>query len=80
MERSEIMSQVETIFKNVLKNEDLNLTDDSSAATVPGWDSLTHVTLISEIEQHFGIKFSLREMLSWKTVGKMIDCIAKKVA
>ena len=74
------MSQVETIFKKVLKNEDLLLTDESSAETVPGWDSLTHVTLIAEIEKHFGIKFSLREMLSWKSVGKMIDCLEKKVA
>ena len=80
MERLEIMSQLETIFRRVLKNEALLLTDDSSAETVPGWDSLSHVMLIAEIEKNFGIKFSLREMLSWKTVGKMIDCIEKKIA
>ncbi len=80
MERTEIMSQVETIFKTVLKNESIVLTDESSAESVPGWDSLTHVTLIAQIEKHFGIKFTLREMLSWKSVGKMVDSIEKKVA
>ena len=80
MERNEILSQVETIFKAVLKNDSLVLTDDSSAESVPGWDSLTHVTLIAQIEKHFGIKFTLREMLSWKSVGKMVDSIEKKVA
>ncbi len=74
------MSQVETIFKTVLKNESIVLTDESSAESVPGWDSLTHVTLIAQIEKHFGIKFTLREMLSWKSVGKMVDSIEKKVA
>ena len=80
MERIEILSQVETIFRTVLKNESVALTDETTAEDVPGWDSLTHVVLISEIEKHFGIRFSIREMLSWKTVGKMIDCIQKKVA
>ena len=79
MERIEIMSQVETIFRTVLNNESIVLTDDTTAEDVPGWDSLTHVVLISEIEKHFGIRFAIREMLSWKTVGKMIDCIQKKI-
>ena len=79
MERIEIMSQVETIFRTVLQNESVVLTDETTAEDVPGWDSLTHVVLISEIEKHFGIRFAIREMLSWKTVGKMIDCIQKKI-
>ena len=73
------MSQVETIFRTVLKNESVVLSDETTAEDVPGWDSLTHVVLISEIEKHFGIRFSIREMLSWKTVGKMLDCIQKKI-
>ena len=79
MDRTEITSQVQTIFRTVLKSESVVLTDETTADDVPGWDSLTHVVLISEIEKHFGIRFSIREMLSWKTVGKMIDCIQKKV-
>ena len=79
MERTEIMSQVQTVFRTVLKSEAVVLTDETTAEDVPGWDSLTHVVLISEIEKHFGIRFSIREMLSWKTVGKMIDCIQKKI-
>ena len=80
MERIEVLNQTEAIFKRVLKNDAIVLSDEMTAEDVPGWDSLTHVVLISEIEKHFGIKFSLREMLSWKTVGRMIDGIAKKVA
>ena len=79
MERTEIMSQVQEIFRTVLKNEAVVLTDEMTAEDVPGWDSLTHVVLISEIEKHFDIRFSIREMLSWKTVGKMVDNIVKKM-
>lgn len=79
MSREEILSNVQVVFRNVLKDESLVLTNETVADDVEGWDSLTHVQLISEIEKFFDIKFSLREMLSWKTVGKMIDCIEKKV-
>ena len=79
MERTEIMAQVQEIFRTVLKNEAVVLTDEMTAEDVPGWDSLTHVVLISEIEKHFGIRFSIREMLSWKTVGKMVESIVKKI-
>ncbi len=79
MERSEILSKVQAIFRTVLKNEAVILDDETTAEDVPGWDSLTHVELIATIEKDFGIRFSIREMLSWKTVGKMVDCIAKKI-
>lgn len=73
------MAQVQEIFRTVLKNETVVLTEETTAEDVPGWDSLTHVELIATIEKHFGIRFSIREMLSWKTVGKMVDCVAKKI-
>lgn len=73
------MTRVQEIFRTVLQNESVVLTDETTAEDVPGWDSLTHVVIISEIEKHFGVRFSIREMLSWKTVGKMVDCVAKKI-
>ena len=73
------MTRVREIFRTVLQNESVVLTDETTAEDVPGWDSLTHVVIISEIEKHFGVRFSIREMLSWKTVGKMVDCVAKKI-
>ena len=73
------MAQVQEIFRTVLKNQAVVLTEETTAEDVPGWDSLTHVELIATIEKHFGIRFSIREMLSWKTVGKMVDCVAKKI-
>lgn len=79
MTRSEILEQVQSIFKDVLKNDDVVLTDDTTAQDVNGWDSLTHVEIISEMEKHFGLRFSLKEMLSWRNVGKMLDTLEKKL-
>jgi len=53
-----------------------------SEATVPtdvdGWDSLTHIQLVVAVEKHFDIKFTSEEILLWKNVGEMIDCILTK--
>lgn len=78
MEKQEILSQVEAIFRDILDNEEIVLTNTTTANDVEDWDSLTHIQLIVAIEKHFGVKFTSKEILSWANVGEMIDCIASK--
>ena len=42
------------------------------------WDSLTHLTMIAEVESEFGVKFKLKELISMKNVGDMIGLIIEK--
>ena len=44
------------------------------------WNSLTHIQLIVAIEKKFKIKFTSKEILSWKNVGELVDCLASKLA
>ena len=78
MERTQIMAEVQDIFRDVLDNENILLVDDTTANDVEEWDSLTHIQLIVAIEKHFKIKFTSMEILSWKNVGEMVDCINRK--
>ncbi len=78
MEKNEILSKVEDIFKDVLDNEDIVLARETTANDIEEWDSLSHIQLIVAIEKAFKIKFTSKEILSWKNVGEMIDCIATK--
>ena len=79
MERNEILKRVEEIFRDELEQENLVLTDDTTAEEVEGWDSLSHIQLVAAMEEAFGIEFKSREILSWDNVGDLIDCIQKKV-
>ena len=78
MEKIEILSEVQDIFRDVLDNEDIVLKADTVADDVEEWDSLTHIQLVVAVEKHFKIKFTSKEILSWKNVGEIIDCIASK--
>ena len=79
MERSEIFKKVNEIFCDELDNDDIVLTDETTADDVEAWDSLSHVQLIVAIEQAFGIKFTSNEILSWNNVGELIDSLEKRL-
>jgi acyl carrier protein len=78
MKKEELLLQVQNIFRDVLDNESIELTDETTANDVDEWDSLSHIQLIVAIEKQFKIKFTSKEILSWKNVGEMIDCMINK--
>ena len=61
--------------------EDENLIIDKSftAKDIDGWDSLTHIMLIFEIEKNFDIKFLSSEMTSWSNIGEIVMSIKSKL-
>lgn len=78
MDKNQILADVQDIFRDVLDNEDLEISFETVADDVEEWDSLSHIQLIVAIEKHFQIKFNSKELMEWKTVGDMIDCISNK--
>ena len=77
MAREEIVAKLEEIFKDVFDTDDIKLEDSTTAADVDGWDSLMHITLIGVIEDEFGMKFPMKDIVGMKNVGQLIDKIAE---
>ena len=76
MDKSEILKKVNAIFVDVLDNENLVLTDITTANDVEDWDSLNHIQLVVAIEKEFKIRFTSREIQSWGNVGEMVNSIS----
>ncbi|MBP5271189.1 MAG: acyl carrier protein [Clostridia bacterium] len=74
---AEIIEKLNEIFSFVLDDE-VSLTPETTAADVDGWDSLSHITLIGEIEDAFGFRFLMKEVVGMKNVGEMIDIISAR--
>ena len=79
MERSEIFEKLNEIFRDVFDDDSITVTDSTSAADIEDWDSLTHITLISEVEEEFGIKFAMKDVIGMQNVGEMVDIIMEDV-
>ena len=78
MTRQKIFEKLNEVFSDVF-DEEITVTDETTAADVEDWDSLTHITLISEVEDAFGIKISMKDVLGMKNVGELADIIEKAV-
>ena len=78
METEEILRELDTIFRDILKNENIALTPATTAKDVEGCDSLTNMRLITAIEKHYNIRFGLREILKFKHVGDLCASIQAK--
>ena len=66
MEEKVILNVLEQIFQEVFNNQELRIDVNTSSETVDGWDSLTQTKVISEIEDKFGIRLSMRDVLKCK--------------
>ena len=77
-ERSEILERVTKVFRDEFDNDDLVITDETTADDVEEWDSLSHVQLICSIEKEFKIRFSSKEIMKWRNVGELVDSIISK--
>ena len=78
MKNEEIHGKLQSVFQKVLEKDDITLTREMTAQDIEKWDSLRHIQLISEVERTFGVKFKLREVLSMKNVGDLLDLIHAK--
>ncbi len=80
MNKEEILQAVTIVFREVLDNEAIVLSDKTTADDVEGWDSLIHIQLVVAVEKRFLIRFGSREIRGWNDVGEMIDSIVAKVS
>ncbi len=80
MTREEVMEKVNEIAKDIFDDDELELTDDTVASDVDGWDSLTHLSLLNEIEDEFGFKFAMKEVQGLNNVGELVDVITERVS
>jgi acyl carrier protein len=79
MENIQIKERIRKILIKVLKHENFEMNDEMSAKDVAGWDSLTHMVIITEIEDDFKVKFKLKELNKLKNLSSLVDLVKSKL-
>ncbi len=68
------------IFRLVFNSDEIDIRPEMTAGDVDGWDSLSHVNLILAVEKGFGIRFTPKEILTFKNVGDLLKAIEGKIS
>ena len=79
MIREEVMSKLQDIFVDVFDDENVVVSDTTSAVDIEGWDSLAHINILAAVQDEFKISFDLDEIVVMNNVGEMLDAIIKKM-
>lgn len=67
------------IVSDVLNINPGSLKRDSTAESIPEWDSLTHWTVIGQLEESYGIEFTMDEATEFKNLGDIYDTLKRKL-
>ena len=78
MNETQIYARLAEIFEDVFDEDSINLSPETSAKDVDGWDSLAHIRLILTIEKAFKIKFSTSEIGKLENVGDLVALIKER--
>jgi acyl carrier protein len=77
--RAQIQADLQEIFRRVFNNESLVLTDSTTSADIPGWDSLQQIKIILACEKKLKVRLKARDINALENMGEMIDHLAAAV-
>lgn len=80
MTDAEIYDELNSVFRQVLEDDSIELTPTTTAEDVEGWDSMNHIFIVVELEKRFGVKFQAAEMEELKNVGELAALVTQKLA
>ncbi len=79
MTREAIFEELTTIFRDIFDDDEIVLSDETTADDIEDWDSLEQINLLVAIEKKFNIKIKLDEVSHLANVGDMADLVMKLV-
>lgn len=74
---NEVLEKIQEIAREIFEDENLVLSAQTVATDVPGWDSLSHLTFVNEIENEFHIKLTMGEIQGSKNVGEFVEAVER---
>lgn len=78
MKQEEVMQIVSSAIEDTFMVDASEITRDTVAMDISGWDSLSHTILLSNIEDAIDQTLTIDD-LDFSNVGELVDCIVKQL-
>lgn len=75
----DILEKVIEIVATVCEVDKAEVTPDSTVGDFPAWDSMGHLSILSQVEENFGISFEPEEMMELEDVSDIVKAIEGKL-
>jgi acyl carrier protein len=79
MDQAQILPALQDVVRATFFAPGLVIDATTTAEDVDGWDSLSHVRLMMNVEKRFAIKLIASEAGRLRHVGDLLDLIARKL-
>lgn len=73
--RQEVIERVMRCVEDTFDNDSVVYADELTAADVDGWDSLSNIRFMLELEREFALQFSVNQWQSFANLGDLVDHI-----
>lgn len=80
MEREKLKNEIQVIAREIFAKPELVITDTMGASDVETWTSLSFMQFLTAIEDKYGFKFKMMELLQLRNIGAVIDATLKHIA
>jgi acyl carrier protein len=78
--QARILEELTILFRDIFAQEDLVVTPATTAADVPGWDSMKQIEIVIAAEEKYGIRLKAREVDAMRSVGDLISLVDAKAS
>ena len=72
-----VRNRLKTMMANLFRCEPGEISDTTGPGDIAGWDSLGHVSLMSEIESEFGLHVPVEDALDVTSVDDLVQILER---
>jgi acyl carrier protein len=73
-----ISEKLRSVILGALGLDEYPMEEQTLASEVPGWDSLSHIRVLTAVEDAFGVRFERREVMRLKNIGELDALVRSK--
>jgi len=74
---SETNRRLKTLMAALFKCDATQLTDQTGPGDIPGWDSLGHVMLMTEIQKQFGTHVPVEDAIEVESIAGLVAILER---
>jgi acyl carrier protein len=73
-----VSERLKGVILRELDLDGFDIDDTTTADKVPGWDSLSHIRILTAVEAEYGVRFRTMEVLRLRNVGELQELLNRK--